>query len=349
MRVVLTGGGTGGHVIPNFAVIEELKKQKKTEILYIGSANGVEKSMVEKIGIPYKSVACGKLRRYFSIDNLIDIFKVPVGIFQAWRILKKWKPDVVFSKGGFVSVPVVIAASWMGVMVIIHESDVRPGLANRICARYADKICVSFEETKKYLHKWARKIIFTGNPVRKSIMDGEAENGYKFTGLDKHRPVILVMGGSQGAQQINELVRGGMNELLKRFQIVHICGRGNLDMSLHKKGYVQYEFLNEQMKDVYSISELVISRGGANSLAEIAALKKKALVIPLGTAASRGDQIENAQIFSRKLGWGVMVGDVQVEDFIKAVEMVNRNKLNKTEKFKNGVYDIVKLILKAGK
>ena len=305
--------------------------------------------MVEKIGIPYKSVLCGKLRRYFSVDNLIDIFKIPVGIVQAYFILRKFRPEVVFSKGGFVSVPVVIAARWLGATVIIHESDVRPGLANRICARYADKVCVSFEETKKYLLKYARKIVYTGNPVRKSIMDGEVEKGYKFTGLDKHRPVVLVMGGSQGAQQINDLVNGGMNELLKRFQIVHIRGRGNLDIGLHKKGYVQYEFLDEQMKDVYAISELVISRGGANSLAEIAALKKKALVIPLGTEASRGDQIENAQIFARKLGWGVMVGAVSAEDFVKAVEMTYRNTMNKGEKFKNGVYDIVKLIIKAGK
>lgn len=302
--------------------------------------------MVEKINIPYKSVTCGKLRRYFSVENLIDIFKVPIGIVQAYFILRRFRPDVVFSKGGFVSVPVVIAGSWLGTQVIIHESDVRPGLANRICARYADKICISFEETKNYFKKYSRKIIYTGNPVRKSITEGEAEKGYKFTGLDKHRPVILVMGGSQGAQQINDLVRGGMDELLKRFQIVHIRGRGNLDISLHRKGYVQYEFLDEQMKDVYAISELVISRGGANSLAEIAALKKKALVIPLGTAASRGDQIENAQMFARKLGWGVMVGDIRAEDFVKTVEMVYKNSMNKSAKFKNGVYDIVKMILK---
>ncbi len=326
----------------------------KNQILYIGSADGVEKKMVEKIGVlpginmPYKSVACGKFRRYFSIENLIDIFKVPVGIFQAYFIIRKFKPAVVFSKGGFVSVPVVIAASRLEVPVIIHESDVRPGLANRICARYADKICVSFEETRKYFQKYARKIVFTGNPVRKSILTGVAEKGYKFAGLDKHRPVILVMGGSQGAQQINDLVRGGIDELLKKFQIVHIRGRGNLDISLHKKGYVQYEFLDEQMKDVYAISELVISRGGANSLAEIAALKKKALIIPLGTTASRGDQIENAQIFARRLGWGVLVGDVQVADFVKAVEMVFRNKLNDGGKFKNGVGEIVKMILKYG-
>lgn len=302
--------------------------------------------MVEKIGIPYESVACGKLRRYFSVQNLIDIFKVPVGVFQSWRILRKFRPAVVFSKGGFVSVPVVIAASWLKVPVIIHESDVRPGLANRICARYADKICISFEETKEHFIKYARKLIFTGNPVRKSVMGGVVEKGYKFTGLDKHRPIILVMGGSQGAQQINDLVRGGMDELLKRFQIVHIRGRGNLDISLHKKGYVQYEFLDEQMSDVYAISQLVVTRGGANSLAEIAAMKKKALVIPLGTAASRGDQIENAQIFARKLGWGVLVGDVRVEDFVKAVEMVYRGGVNSGEKFKNGVEEIVRMVLK---
>lgn len=314
--------------------------------MYIGSANGVEKSMVEKAGIPYRSVACGKFRRYFSVKNFIDIWKIPIGIFHAFLILRKFRPAVVFSKGGFVSVPVVIAAYWQHIPVIVHESDVRPGLANRVCAKYADKICVSFEETKKYLKKYARKIVFTGNPIRKSVLDGVIERGYKFTGLDKYRPVVLVMGGSQGAEQINKLVRDGLDELLKKFQVVHICGRGNLDIGLHKRGYAQYEFLDEQMKDVYAISELVISRGGANSLAEIAALKKKALIIPLGTMASRGDQIENAEIFARKLGWGVMVGEVEVADFVKAVEMVNRNPVNAGEKFKNGAYDIVRMILK---
>lgn len=345
MRVILTGGGTGGHVIPNFAVIEELKRHKDVEILYVGSTDGVEKKMVEKIGIPYRGVACGKLRRYFSLKNFTDVLKVPVGIFQAQKIIREYKPDVVFSKGGFVSVPVVIAAKLMDVPVILHESDVVPGLANKICARYSKKICISFEESKAYLLKYGKRVVFTGNPVRKSILHGNIEAGYKFTGLDKYRPVILVMGGSQGAEQINNLIRSGVDELLKKFQIVHVRGRGNLDISLHKKGYVQYEYLDEHLKDVYAMCELVISRGGANSLAEIAILKKKALIIPLGTQVSRGDQIDNAKVFVRKFGWGMLSGDIGREDFVKAVELIFQSKVNKVENFKNGVDEIVKMIL----
>lgn len=314
-------------------------------LLYIGSKDGVEKAMVEKIGIMYRGVSCGKFRRYFSFKNFIDIFKVPIGIFQAQKILREFKPDVVFSKGGFVSVPVVIAAGLLGVPVILHESDVVPGLANRICARYAKKICISFEESKAYLLKYGSRVVLTGNPVRKSILNGDAEVGYKFTGFDKFRPVVLIMGGSQGALQINELVRAGLDELLKKFQIVHVRGRGNLDISLHKNGYAQYEYLDEQLKDIYAMCELIVTRSGANSLAEIALLKKKALIIPLGTAASRGDQIENAKIFARKFGWGMMTGDILREDFIKAVELAYHNQFNSEEKFVNGVDEIVKLIL----
>lgn len=301
--------------------------------------------MVQKIGIPYKGVACGKFRRYFSSRNFIDIFKIPVGIFQAQKIMREFKPDVVFSKGGFVSVPVVIAAKLLQVPVILHESDAVPGLANRICARYSKKICISFEESKVYLLKYGKRVIFTGNPVRKSILHGNAGEGYKFTGLDKYRPVIFVMGGSQGAWQINDLIRAGIDELLKKFQIVHVRGRGNLDISLHKKGYVQYEYLDERLKDVYAMCELVISRGGANSLAEIAILKKRALIIPLSTEASRGDQIDNAKIFARKFGWGMLSGDIAREDFVKAVELIFQSKVNKVENFKNGVDEIVKMIL----
>lgn len=316
--------------------------------MYVGSKDGVEKAMVEKIGISYRGVSCGKFRRYFSFKNFVDIFKVPVGIFQAQKILREFKPDVVFSKGGFVSVPVVIAAGLMGVPVILHESDAVPGLANRICARYAKKICISFEESKAYLLKYGSRVVFTGNPVRKSILNGDAEAGYKFTGLDKFRPVVLIMGGSQGAMQINDLVRAGLDELLKKFQIVHIRGRGNLDISLHKNGYAQYEYLDEQLKDIYAMCELIVTRGGANSLAEIALLKKKALIIPLGTAASRGDQIDNSKIFVRKFGWAMLCGDISCEDFIKAVELAYQNQFNNEEKFVNGVDEIVRLILQYG-
>lgn len=318
------------------------------EILYIGAKDGVEKKMVEKVGVEFRGVACGKLRRYFSLQNFVDIFKVPVGTWEALKILREVKPNVIFSKGGFVSVPVVLAAKKLGIPVILHESDLVPGLANKICARYAKKICISFEESKEFFEKFAKKgarIIYTGNPIRKNVVKGKKDAGYKLTGFDHHRPVVLIMGGSQGAQQINDLVRASLDELLKKFQIVHIRGRGNLDISLHKKGYVQYEYLDEQMKDVYAMCEMIVSRGGANSLAEIALLRKKALIIPLGTAGSRGDQIDNAKIFSRKFGWSILSGDISREDFIGAIESAYRGKVNKVEDFKNGVDEIVKLIL----
>lgn len=345
MRIIFTGGGTAGHVIPNLAVIEGLKaKRKKLEILYIGSKDGIEKKLVEKESIDFKAIACGKLRRYFSWENFLDVLKVPIGIWQAAMIMRKFRPEFVFSKGGYVGLPVTVAASLLGVAVIVHESDVIPGLANKIAFRYADKICLSFEESKDYIKTYPSKVVVTGNPVREKIGEGSQEAGYKFTGLDKHRPVILVMGGSLGAVQINELVTISLDELLKKFQVVHLRGRGNLDISLKKKGYKQYEYLDEQMADVYAMADLIISRGGANSLAEIAFLGKKALIIPLGKAGSRGDQIENALVCCRKYGWAVLDGEIGREDFIKAIELAYKNRL-RGEKFENGVKKIVNLIL----
>ncbi|MFH1284715.1 MAG: undecaprenyldiphospho-muramoylpentapeptide beta-N-acetylglucosaminyltransferase [Candidatus Peregrinibacteria bacterium] len=345
MRIALTGGGTGGHVIPNLSVIEDLRK-KKAELLYIGSMDGVEKKMIEKAGVRYEGVACGKFRRYFSWQNFVDVFKVPAGFFQAKRVLKEFSPDVLFSKGGFVSVPVVLAASRLKIPIIAHESDISPGLANKICFRFAKKICLSFEETRSYIpKKFAKKIVVTGMPIREWIADGERERGYKFTGLNDYRPVIVVMGGSLGARQINELVRASLDELLKRFQVVHIAGKGNLDIGVNKKGYVQYEYLDEQLKDVYAICDMAVTRGGANSLAELAFLKKKALVIPLGGEASRGEQVLNARAFVRRFGWSMISGDITREDFINNVEMAFNNEFNDSEKFKNGTGEIVKLIL----
>ncbi len=333
--------------MPNLAVIEELKNKKKSvEVLYIGSVDGVEKKIVSSAGITFKAVLCGKLRRYFSFKNFSDSLKIPVGCFQAYRILKKFKPDVVFSKGGFVSVPVCLAAYKLKIPVILHESDAIPGLANKLLFRFANKICLSFEESVKNLGKYADKAYFTGNPVRKWIFSGEKEKGYKFTGLDKHRPVILIMGGSQGAKQINGLVRENIDELIKKFQIVHIRGRGNLDISLHKKGYTQYEYLEEQLPDVYAISEMVVSRGGANSLFEIALLKKRAVIIPLSKEASRGEQVENAKFLSSKLGWTILEGNIEGKDFLEAIKMAYKNKLNGNIKIENGVDKIVNLIIK---
>ncbi len=346
MRIVLTGGGTGGHVIPNVAIIEELKKHKDTEILYIGSHDGIEREIISKIGVRYESVSTGKLRRYFSWQNFIDAFKVPVGYFQAKKILKDFGAEVVFGKGGFVSVPVVVAASRLKIPVIIHESDLSPGLANKIALRFADKICTSFEETSSYVpKKYAKKVVYTGTLVRESILKGDKESGYKFAGFDKHRPVILVMGGSQGAMQINELVRNNLDELLRKYQIIHVVGRGNLDIAIHKKGYAQFEFLDERMKDVYAMSEMVITRGGANSLFELAILKKRAVVIPLGTEGSRGEQWQNTRILANKMGWSVLGGEINGENFVGAIAMALNNKLTIGKKVENGVKKVVEIVL----
>jgi len=348
MRVVLTGGGTGGHTIPNIAIIEELKKHPHVEIKYIGSRNGTDQKLVEKTGVNFVGIHCGKLRRYFSWLNFVDVFKIPIGIFQVNKILKEFKPDVVFSKGGYVSLPTVIAAHFLGIPIITHESDVVPGLANKIAMRYAKIICISFEETKNHLKpRQLGKAVLTGNPVRESIFNGNIEEGYKFTGMNDFRPIILCMGGSQGAMQINKLIRESLPELLKKFQVVHIAGRGNIDIGVHADGYKQYEYLDENLKDVYAISGLVISRGGANSLAEIALLKKKAVIIPLSLNASRGDQVDNTRIFVRKFGWSMLSGAVNKSDFINAINMTYYNQTNiNGNEIENGTKKIVDLIIK---
>ncbi len=298
------------------------------------------------IGVRYEGVSCGKLRRYFSVENFVDAFRVPVGFFQAKKLLKEFEPDVVFSKGGYVSVPVVMAARWLKIPVIVHESDISPGLANKICFKFAKKICVSFEETLVYLpKKLLKKAEYTGSPVRGEILKGDAEAGYRFTGFDKHRPVLLMIGGSQGAAQINDLVRASLDELTKKFQVVHIVGKGNLDIGVNKRGYVQYEFLGRELADVYAISEMVVTRGGANVLAELALLKKKVLIIPLSTQASRGDQEENAHLFVRKFGWSMISGNISREDFIENIGLTFNNNLSYDNKYKNGLKAIVDIIL----
>lgn len=343
----MTGGGTGGHIIPNIAIIEGLKKKPDLDLLYIGSRDGVEKSLITKLGVRYEGISCGKLRRYFSWKNFIDIFRIPVGICQAKKILRDFDADVVFSKGGYVSVPVVLAAHKLRIPIIVHESDVSPGLANKIGFRYADKICIGFKETKSYISKiYEEDVVFTGNPIREEILQGNSDAGYKYTMLDHHKPVILIMGGSSGAMQINGLVRASLDELSKHFHIVHITGKGNLDLSVRKNGYVQYEYLDEQLKDVYAMAEMVVTRGGANSLAELALLKKKVLIIPLGFEGSRGEQTANSVVFVREFGWSMLSGEITREDFIDNINFCYRNEINSHAEFKNGTHEICNLILK---
>jgi UDP-N-acetylglucosamine--N-acetylmuramyl-(pentapeptide) pyrophosphoryl-undecaprenol N-acetylglucosamine transferase len=222
MRILLTGGGTGGHIIPNLAVIKELsKRDKKIEFLYIGGKKSIEEKMVNEVGVRFYPIYCGKLRRYFSWQNFSDFFKFIAGIFQSFFIIGKTSPDLVFSKGGFVSLPVVIAAFLRRVPVFLHESDVTPGLANKIALRMCEVAFLSFEESKKYLKKFKGKIVVSGSPIREDVLNGSAEKAKRFLGFKKEKPVLFVVGGSTGSKQINDLVFEAKDELEKKFNIIH--------------------------------------------------------------------------------------------------------------------------------
>lgn len=266
-KIILTGGGTAGHVTPNLALCPELKKNG-FEINYIGSYNGMEKDLVEKSGIPYYGISSGKLRRYFDLKNFTDPFRVMKGYFEARHLIKKLKPDVVFSKGGFVAVPVVMAASHAGIPVISHESDMTPGLANKLSLAFCTKICCNFPETLQYLPE--DKAILTGCPIREELLTGDRESGLKLTGFNSSKPVLLVMGGSLGSVKVNQAVRSILPDLLKDYQIVHLCGKGNLDETLTSMpGYVQYEYMSEPLKHLFAMADIIISRAGANAICEI--------------------------------------------------------------------------------
>jgi UDP-N-acetylglucosamine--N-acetylmuramyl-(pentapeptide) pyrophosphoryl-undecaprenol N-acetylglucosamine transferase len=297
-KIILTGGGTAGHVTPNLALIPSLK-EKNYEIRYIGSYQGIERKLIENAQIPYSGISTGKFRRYFDIKNFTDPFRVIKGFGEALKLIKNYKPDMVFSKGGFVAVPVVLAARHLKIPVIIHESDMTPGLANRICIPAATRVCCNFPETLSYLPK--NKAILTGSPIRKELLEGERMTGLKYARLDDNKPVILIIGGSLGSVTVNNAIRGILPKLLNNYQIIHICGKGNLDESLTGvRGYVQYEYVDAPLKHLFAAADLMISRAGANAICEILALRKLNILIPLSAAASRGDQILNARSFSKQ-------------------------------------------------
>ena len=296
--IVMTGGGSAGHVIPHIALLPLLQSQGY-KIHYIGSISGIEKQIIEKTGLNYHAIHSGKLRRYFSMKNFSDPFKILAGYFEAARVLKKIKPDVVFSKGGFVSVPVVFAARRRKIPVVLHESDFTPGLANRLCIPRAQKICVSFEDTLAHLP--AGKGVYTGTPIRTELFTGEKQRGLELMGFSGQKPVLLIMGGSLGAQAINEAVDACLQKLLTHYDIAHIRGAGACKDHLNGlKGYNQYEFISENLEHVFAAADFMLSRAGANAVFEILALKKPALLIPLPKSASRGDQILNARYFEKK-------------------------------------------------
>ncbi|WP_445506629.1 undecaprenyldiphospho-muramoylpentapeptide beta-N-acetylglucosaminyltransferase [Niallia sp. 03190] len=321
-KIVFTGGGTAGHVTPNLAIIKELNKNE-WDIHYIGSKKGIEKELIEKINIPYYSISSGKLRRYLSVENVKDIFKVLKGCYDARKLLKKIKPDVVFSKGGFVSVPVVIAASMLKIPVLIHESDLTPGLANKIAMRFASKIFTSFEETLNYLPKEKSSCI--GSPIRKDILTGSATAGRHFLDFTSSKPIITVMGGSLGAKKINKAIRENLDVLTKKYQIVHLCGKGNVDEALTtNRGYKQLEYVHDELADILAATSFVITRGGSNAIFEFLALKLPMLIIPLSKQQSRGDQILNAKSFTKK-GFSLTLEEENLtsETFLETVQQLD--------------------------
>ena len=305
-RIVLTGGGTAGHVTPNIALLPRLK-DLDYEVFYMGSYDGIEKKLIEDFDIPYYGIATGKFRRYFDPKNFSDPFRVVKGMREARKYLKEIKPDVLFSKGGFVSVPVVRAASSLGIPCIIHESDMTPGLANKLCIPVAKKVCCNFPETLEMLP--AKKAVLTGSPIRQELSQGDKKAAYELCGFDSSKPVIMVVGGSLGSAAVNQAVRDILPDLLKDFQVVHLCGKEKVDnLLLTTKGYKQFEYVRSEMKDIFAMADIVISRAGANAISELLSLKKPNILIPLPASSSRGDQILNAKSFESQ-GFSIVIDE----------------------------------------
>lgn len=324
-KIILTGGGTAGHVTPNLALIPSLK-ERGYEIRYIGSYNGIERKLIEGAGIEYSGISSGKLRRYFDLKNFSDPFRVLKGYTEALRLIKKFRPDVVFSKGGFVAVPVVLAARHYKIPAIIHESDMTPGLANKICIPSAVKVCCNFPETLAYLP--LQKAVLTGSPIRRELLEGDRLTGLNYTKLSASRPILLVIGGSLGSVTVNNAVRKLLPTLLDTFQIIHICGKGNLDENLiGQNGYVQYEYVDAPLRHLFAAADLIISRAGANSICEILALRKPNILIPLSAAASRGDQILNARSFEKQ-GFSKVLEEEQInnDNLLHAIQDTFQNR-----------------------
>lgn len=352
-RIILTGGGTAGHVTPCIALIPELQKEG-FDIQYIGSYNGIERKLIEEYRIPYYGISSGKLRRYFDPKNFTDPFKVMKGYLEARKLMKQLKPDIVFSKGGFVTVPVVLAAKKYKIPVIIHESDMTPGLANRLAIPSATKVCANFPETVKYLPE--EKAVLTGTPIRKELFSGNRIKGLDFCGFSANKPVILIIGGSTGSRAINEVIRGMLPTLLRDYQIIHLCGKGNLDEQLNNTaGYVQFEYIKKELSDLLAAADLVISRAGANAICELLALRKPNILIPLPAASSRGDQILNAESFERQ-GYSLVIKeeDLSLASLLQAIQNVMEHKqdyvsaMNKSE-LNNSIETIVGLIKSTAK
>ncbi len=331
-KIILTGGGTAGHVIPNIAIMHRLK-EKGYEIIYIGSKNGIERELIKPYNIKYYGINTGKLRRYFDINNFKDPFKIIKGVFEASKIIKNEKPNVIFSKGGFVAIPVIFGAFKDKVPIVSHESDITPGLANKISMPFIKKICITFPETASYIKE--NKAELTGTPIRKELFLGSEIKGKSLCNFKDNKPVILIMGGSQGSMFINNIIRNNLDRILKDFNVIHICGKGSLDENLlDKQGYKQYEYVKDEQQHLFKISDLIISRAGSNSIYEILALKIPNILIPLSRRASRGDQILNAKSFNKR-GFSEFIEEEDIKDFNTLFDLINKVHRNRDFYIKN--------------
>ncbi|MEN1968577.1 undecaprenyldiphospho-muramoylpentapeptide beta-N-acetylglucosaminyltransferase [Lentibacillus sp. N15] len=348
-RILFTGGGTAGHVIVNLALIPVFQEEG-WDIDYIGSRDGIERTLIEQLdGVTYYPISTGKLRRYISKENMKDPFKVLKGTMQAWRIIGKQKPSIIFSKGGFVSVPVIMAAKMRRTPAVIHESDFTPGLANKLAIPFANKVLATFPETMKFLPE--KKAEYVGAVVRDELFQGKKQTGLELCGFTTKKPVLLIMGGSGGSEKINNTVREGLDDLLPVFQIVHICGNGKVDSSINREGYKQFDYVNEELKDLFAATDFVLSRAGSNAIFEFLALQKPMLLIPLSRQASRGDQIVNANSFHEKKYARVMEEEkITVDNLVaqllrlkeQAPIMIDYMKKYQSEQAKDRVIEIIK-------
>lgn len=345
-KIVLTGGGTAGHVTPNLALLPSLKTAGY-EITYMGSYDGIEKKLIGDFDIPYVGISTGKFRRYFDPKNFTDPFRVIKGFSEAKKFLKQYKPDVVFSKGGFVSVPVVRAAAVLGIPCVIHESDMTPGLANKLCIPVAKKVCCNFPETLKLLP--ADKAVLTGSPIRAELSQGNKLAGLDMCGFSANKPVIMVIGGSLGAANVNKAVREALPKLLKDFQVVHLCGKDKVDnLLLNTPGYKQFEYIKAELKDLFVMADIVISRAGANAICELLALKKPNILIPLPAASSRGDQLLNAKSFEAQ-GFSIVIDedDLTTDLLVDRVFELYCNRQNYHDAMsRSGQMDSIRTIMK---
>lgn len=324
-KIVMTGGGSAGHVTPNLALIPALQAQGWS-IEYMGSETGAERAMIEALSISYHPIQTGKLRRYWSKQNLLDPFLVLKGIWQAFTLLRRIKPKVVFSKGGYVALPVVVGAWLARIPIVAHESDFSIGLANRLSFPFVNTICVTFAAAREKFKNTA-KVQVTGTPVREALLHGDRMKGLQYCGFQADKPCLLVMGGGQGAQAINRCIHQSLPLLLPHMQIIHLCGPGKMDASLNQPGYCQLEYADTEFPDLLAASDWVVSRAGANTLYELLVLAKPHILIPLPQHQSRGDQIENARYFER-LGASHVLPEERLnpETLLKAIQTLQTDR-----------------------